>query len=72
MSDAARVRPYISRVIAPSLGGVLLGQVGAWAPGLLSAILMGWLVSFVYRRLFARPDPPLPARGEPQWAQAQA
>lgn len=61
-----------SRVIAPSLGGVLLGQVGAWAPGILSAILMGWLVSFVYRRLFVRPDPPLPTRGEPQWAQAQA
>lgn len=61
-----------SRVIAPSLGGVLLGQVGAWAPGILSAILMGWLVSFIYRRMFVRPDPPLPARGEPQWAQAQA
>jgi hypothetical protein len=33
---------------------------------------MGWLISFTYRRLIANPDPPLPARGEPQWAEAQA
>ena len=61
-----------SRVIAPTLGGLLLGQVGPWAPGILSALIMGWLISFTYRRLIANPDPPLPARGEPQWAEAQA
>ena len=32
---------------------------------------MGWLISFTYRRLIANPDPPLPARGEPQWAEAR-
>lgn len=62
----------LSRVIAPTLGGVLLGQVGAWAPGILGALLMAWLVSFVYRRLIVNPDPPLPAHGEPQWMQAEA
>ena len=60
-----------SRVIAPTLGGLLLGQVGPWAPGILSALIMGWLISFTYRRLIANPDPPLPARGEPQWAEAR-
>ena len=33
---------------------------------------MGWLISFTYRRLIANPDPPLPSRGEPQWAEATA
>ena len=52
----------LSRVIAPTAGGALLGQVGAWAPGILGAIIMGWLISFVYRRLIVNPDPPLPIR----------
>lgn len=51
-----------ARVIAPTLGGALLGQAGAWAPGVLGALLMGWLVSYAYRRLIANPDPPLPVR----------
>jgi hypothetical protein len=59
-------------VIAPTLGGLLLGQIGPWAPGILSAVIMGWLISFTYRRLIANPDPPLPATGEPQWAEATA
>ena len=36
------------------------------------ALSLGWLISFTYRRLIANPDPPLPARGEPQWAEATA
>lgn len=62
----------LTRVIAPSVGGVLLGQIGAWSPGIVAAFIMAWLVSFVYRRLIANPDPPLPARGDPQWAEAAA
>ncbi|MGQ9841697.1 MAG: MFS transporter [Anaerolineae bacterium] len=62
----------LSRVIAPTLGGVLLGRVGAWAPGILSALLMAWLISFIYWRLIVKPDPPLPARDDLQWAKAQA
>ncbi len=62
----------LTRVVAPTIGGVLLGQVGAWAPGIVAALLMGWLASFVYRRLIVNPDPPLPARGGPQWAEGAA
>lgn len=60
----------LSRVIAPTVGGVLLGQVGPWAPGVLGMLLMAWLVSFAYRRLIVNPDPPLPARtGAGAWGQ---
>ncbi len=61
----------LSRVIAPTVGGVLLGQVGPWAPGVLGMVFMAWLTTFVYRRLIVNPDPPLPARagaGAPPWA----
>jgi DHA1 family tetracycline resistance protein-like MFS transporter len=55
----------LTRVIAPSLGGFLLGQVGTWAPGVLAALIMGWVSVFVWRRLFVNPDPPLPQRSKP-------
>jgi MFS transporter, DHA1 family, tetracycline resistance protein len=51
-----------TRVIAPSIGGFLLGQVGTWAPGILAAIIMAWVSYFVWRKLFVNPDPPLPHR----------
>ncbi len=54
-----------TRVIAPSMGGFLLGQVGTWAPGILAAVLMGWVSTFIWRRLFVDPDPPLPPRTAP-------
>jgi DHA1 family tetracycline resistance protein-like MFS transporter len=49
----------LTRVFSPSLGGLLLEVVGqrygstagTAAPGLLSAILMAWLVGYVYRRI---------------------
>ncbi len=40
-----------TRVIAPSFGGFLLGYFGRWAPGVFSALLMAWAVSFAYRRI---------------------
>ncbi len=40
-----------SRVIAPSAGGLLLQNLGTWAPGAFSAALMLWLVYFTYRRI---------------------
>ena len=49
----------LTRVIAPSLGGLLLGQIGTWAPGVLAALIMAWVSSFVWRRLIVSPDPPL-------------
>lgn len=52
----------VTRVIAPIAGGVLIAQVGTWAPGIFGALIMLWVVSFAWRRLIVRPDPPLPAR----------
>jgi DHA1 family tetracycline resistance protein-like MFS transporter len=52
----------LTRVIAPSLGGFLLGAIGIWAPGVFSGLVMLWVLSFIYRRLLLNPDPPLPPR----------
>jgi len=41
----------VTRVIAPTVGGFLLGNLGTWAPGIFSAILMAWAVWFAYRRI---------------------
>ena len=41
-------------------------------PGRTIALSLGWLISFAYRRLIPNPDPLLPARGKPQWAEATA
>ena len=48
----------ITRVIAPTVGGLLLQNLGRWAPGVFSAILMAWVVTFTYRRII------LPAQRE--------
>jgi MFS transporter, DHA1 family, tetracycline resistance protein len=62
----------LSRVIAPVMAGILLGSVGVWAPGVVAALIMVWVVTFVLRRLVRRPDPPLPARrGSERIAEAQ-
>jgi len=50
----------ISRVIAPSVGGWLLGALGAWAPGVLGGMLLAGLAVFAHLRLILHPDPPLP------------
>jgi len=52
-----------TRVIAPSVGGYLLQNLGTWAPGVFSAVLMAWAVTFAYRRII------LPARRE--WLAAE-
>jgi DHA1 family tetracycline resistance protein-like MFS transporter len=41
----------ITRVIAPTLGGYLLQSLGIWAPGVFSALIMVWVVTFAYRRI---------------------
>jgi DHA1 family tetracycline resistance protein-like MFS transporter len=52
----------LTRVIAPSVGGLLLDRLGTSAPGVFGALIMVWVVSFVWRRLIVKPDPPLPER----------
>lgn len=41
----------LTRVIAPTVGGFLLGYLGRWAPGIFTALIMVWAVSFAYRRI---------------------
>lgn len=62
----------LTRVLAPMMGGVLLGQIGTWAPGLVGALLMLWVVFYVWRRLIANPDPPLPVRAHEESAPARS
>jgi DHA1 family tetracycline resistance protein-like MFS transporter len=52
----------LTRVISPSFGGYLLGSIGAWAPGIAGGLIMIWTVSYAWRRLVRKPDPPLPPR----------
>jgi DHA1 family tetracycline resistance protein-like MFS transporter len=61
----------LTRVIAPVLGGFLLGSVGSAAPGIASALLMAVLFPYAYFRLIARPAPPLAER-TPQGASEPA
>jgi DHA1 family tetracycline resistance protein-like MFS transporter len=51
MLGIASMLEAITRVIAPSVGGFLLQSLGIWAPGIFSALLMAWAVSFAYRRI---------------------
>lgn len=53
-------------MIAPSVGGLLLERAGRWAPGVFSALLMAWAVSFAYRRIV------MPARRARLAAEAEA
>lgn len=48
----------VTRVIAPSAGGYLLENLGLWAPGVFSAILMAVAVTLAYWRII------LPTRSE--------
>jgi DHA1 family tetracycline resistance protein-like MFS transporter len=48
----------LTRVIAPSLGGLLLGSLGAWAPGVTGAIIMLGVVVLVWTSIFKQSDDP--------------
>jgi DHA1 family tetracycline resistance protein-like MFS transporter len=52
----------MTRIIAPVLGGIMLGQLGTWAPGIFGSLLMGLVLFLVWNRLISNPDPPLPQR----------
>jgi DHA1 family tetracycline resistance protein-like MFS transporter len=52
----------LAQVVAPVLGGFLLGQLGPWSLGVLGALIMGWLATFTWRKLL-REAPPGPAPG---------
>ena len=41
-----------TRVLSPSLGGVLLDIPGAWAPGIAAALITAWMTTYVWRRVY--------------------
>jgi DHA1 family tetracycline resistance protein-like MFS transporter len=45
----------LTRVIAPTLGGALLGWLGTWAPGLFSGLLLAVLSIYVWRVIYGHP-----------------
>ena len=57
----------MTRVIAPSLGGYLLGQFGAIGPSLFAGMVMLWVTAFVWRRI-VRGVPAQPAESGAPWA----
>jgi DHA1 family tetracycline resistance protein-like MFS transporter len=52
----------LTRVISPALGGLLLAVARPWGPAIFSSAIMLWVASFIWRRLFVNPDPPLAPR----------
>ena len=45
----------LTRVIAPTLGGVLLDQLGPWSPGVFSSIVLAGLCFYVWKTIFNQP-----------------
>jgi MFS transporter, DHA1 family, tetracycline resistance protein len=58
-----------TRVIAPTIGGIMLDQIGAKlgafagtaAPGLLAGFLMAWVVVYIWRHIIQKTSIPVPA-----------
>jgi DHA1 family tetracycline resistance protein-like MFS transporter len=44
-----------TRIIAPILGGYLLQQIGAWAPGVFGAVIMVGVSVFVFIKIYNHP-----------------
>ncbi len=53
----------LARVISPTIGGFLLGRVGAAAPGVLGALPMGRPIYHIGRRILLVPDLDCPFGG---------
>jgi len=54
----------ITRVLAPTVGGFLLGTVGIWAPGVFCALMLLWSVWFAYRRILGVQKVVVPSAAE--------
>ncbi len=44
-----------TRIIAPILGGVLLQQIGTWAPGIFGAVVMAGVSVYVFATIYNHP-----------------
>jgi DHA1 family tetracycline resistance protein-like MFS transporter len=47
----------VTRVISPTIGGYLLQQFGAWAPGIFSALIMSYALWLAYQRIIKAIQP---------------
>ncbi len=45
----------LTRVIAPSLGGYLIGSIGTWAPGVTGALIMVFVIGFTWMKFIRKP-----------------
>jgi len=52
----------LTRIPAPTVGGLLIQAVGPWAPGVVAGGLTALIVPFAWARLIRRPDAPLETR----------
>ena len=52
----------LTRVLSPAIGGILLQTFGAVGPAIFTSVLMVWVSTFIWRKLFVNPDPPLEPR----------
>lgn len=48
-----------TRILAPSVGGYLLAEIGLWAPGIFSALLLAALIPYAFRHFIKHPHPAL-------------
>jgi DHA1 family tetracycline resistance protein-like MFS transporter len=44
-----------TRILAPILGGYLLGSWGSWAPGVFGAVILAVLSYYVWRAIYGHP-----------------
>jgi DHA1 family tetracycline resistance protein-like MFS transporter len=51
----------LTRVISPSLGGLMLEKLGTSSPGIFGAIILIWLATYVARRVLNKELVKIPA-----------
>ena len=54
----------LTRVLAPTMGGVLLDFLGTWSPGIVSAVITAVLIPYAWRVLI-KPNATVPSMPEP-------
>jgi DHA1 family tetracycline resistance protein-like MFS transporter len=60
MLGLAAALESLTRVIAPSMGGVELEKIGTWAPGVTAAVVMCWVGWYIWRYVACKECQPVP------------
>lgn len=45
----------LTRILSPAVGSLLLANLGTWAPGVFSGVLLLWLTTYVWRYVYRAP-----------------